>query len=268
MPEATRILIVEDLPTDAELAQREIKGVLAASIFQRVDTYEAYLAALEEFQPDLIVSDYSMPSFDGLTALKLALAHVPLTPVIILTGSINEDTAVECMKAGAADYVLKEYHKRLGQAVMHALAQKKVRQERQRAEESLRESEERLRLTLMAANQGLYDLNLQTGEAQVSPEYATMLGYDPAEFHETTPVGSSDCTRKIESGLARPTALISAERFRYIRSRLASAPGRVIGNGFCQWAKLSPGTKTDSRCGCSAPTPISMNASKWNRPCT
>ncbi|MCB0153935.1 MAG: response regulator, partial [Anaerolineae bacterium] len=104
MDDSVRILIVEDRLTDAELAQREIQKVLQACSFQRVETEEAYLLALDTFQPDLIVSDYNMPQFDGLTALNLALVHAPLIPVIILTGAINEETAVACMKAGATDY--------------------------------------------------------------------------------------------------------------------------------------------------------------------
>ncbi len=137
MTDSVRILIVEDMPTDAELAEREIKHALKSCVFQRVETREDYLAALEIFQPDLVISDYQMPRFDGLTALKLALEHTPFTPVIILTGAINEDTAVQCMKAGAADYVIKEHLKRLGQAVIHALEEKQLRQERHRAEEQL-----------------------------------------------------------------------------------------------------------------------------------
>lgn len=144
MTEAVRILLVEDLPTDAELAEREIQKTLQACIFHRVETRDDYLAALAEFQPDLIISDYRMPRFDGLSALKLALEHAPSTPVIILTGAINEDTAVECMKAGATDYVIKEHIKRLGQAVIHALDEKRLRIERLRAVSARKQAEEQL----------------------------------------------------------------------------------------------------------------------------
>jgi DNA-binding NtrC family response regulator len=137
MDEAIRILIVEDMPTDVELAQREIKKTFKLCEFQSVDTREDYLYVLQNFRSDIIVSDYRMPRFDGLTALKLALERAPLTPVIILTSAINEDTAVECMKAGASDYVIKEHIKRLGQAMIHALEQKRLRKERQQAEHDL-----------------------------------------------------------------------------------------------------------------------------------
>jgi PAS domain S-box-containing protein len=146
MTETIRILMAEDLQIDAELAEREIKKVFKSCLFRRVETREAFLSAITEFQPDLIISDYHMPVFDGLTALKLAMQHAPLLPVIILTGAINEDTAVECMKAGAADYVIKEHIKRLGQAVVHALEEKEVRRQRRQTETALRHSEERYRM--------------------------------------------------------------------------------------------------------------------------
>jgi len=133
-----RVLIVEDRAVDAELAEREVKRALSHCTFARVDAADSYLAALDSFQPDLILSDYALPAFDGLAAVRLAREHAPLTPVIIVTAAINEDTAVECMKAGAVDYVIKEHIKRLGQAVVRALEQKKVRQARRQAEHDLR----------------------------------------------------------------------------------------------------------------------------------
>jgi two-component system cell cycle sensor histidine kinase/response regulator CckA len=92
-----------------------------------VETREDYLAALDKYHPALIVSDFKLPHFDGLTALRLALERCPDVPFIILTGSMNEDTAVECMKAGAWDYVIKEHVKRLGPAVESALERQRVR---------------------------------------------------------------------------------------------------------------------------------------------
>lgn len=140
-----RVLIVEDLPTDVELAQREIRKVLPQCEFLQVDHEEAFMDALREFRPDIILSDYAMPRFDGMRALALALQHVPETPFIVMTGSMNEETAVSCMKAGAWDYVIKEHIKRLGSAVLSALDQRAVKQEKLQAERSLRESEELFR---------------------------------------------------------------------------------------------------------------------------
>ena len=136
-----RILFVEDVPADAEIASRELQkgGIQFKSV--RVDTKEEFLKALEEFRPDIIISDYTMPGFDGMQALILAKEYEAGIPFIMLTGSINEETAVECMKAGATDYILKDRMKRLPFAVNEALEQKKIRLEKEKADSALRESE-------------------------------------------------------------------------------------------------------------------------------
>ena len=143
-----RILFVEDLPSDMELAEHELRRVSIPFTSLRVETREGYLKALEEFQPDLIISDYALPEFDGMQALKLWRQQHPALPFIILTGSMNEETAVDCMKAGATDYVIKERIKRLPFAVQEALAQQRIRSEKEWAEQALRESEARFRKML------------------------------------------------------------------------------------------------------------------------
>jgi len=173
------------LPYDAELNEREIKNVIKECVFTRVDTEDAFLSALSDFKPDIIITDFKMPVFDGLSALKLSLNYDPHIPVIMVTGPQNEDIAVECMNAGATDYIIKGHYKRLGEAVRSALVQKEVKLEKERTEKNLHESEERLRLALSAANQSIIDWNMQTGEMITSPEYATMLGYVPEGFVET-----------------------------------------------------------------------------------
>lgn len=136
--EMLRVLMVEDLPSDAELNQHEIRRSFPDCSFLRVETREEYLAAMASFRPDIILSDYKLPQFDGMSALKLALERLPEIPFIIITGSMNEDTAVECMKAGAWDYVIKEHVKRLGSAVQGALEAKRLRRDRRQTEEELR----------------------------------------------------------------------------------------------------------------------------------
>jgi PAS domain S-box-containing protein len=106
-----RILHLEDLQSDAALANREIGKVLKNYSIRVVETEADFISELEGFNPHIVVSDYQLPSFNGLSALKIVLDKSPLTPVIILTGSMNEDTAVDCMKAGASDYVIKEAEK-------------------------------------------------------------------------------------------------------------------------------------------------------------
>ncbi len=136
--DALRILILEDMPTDAELIERELRKGLVNFKSKWVDTREAFIKQLEEFGPDIVLSDYSMPLFNGMEALELVQERFPSIPLIIVTGSINEETAVMCMKAGAADYVLKDNLTRLGIAVKGTLKTKQIRKEKELAEESLR----------------------------------------------------------------------------------------------------------------------------------
>jgi diguanylate cyclase (GGDEF)-like protein/PAS domain S-box-containing protein len=140
-----RVLFVEDVPADAELNEREVRKVLPLAEFRRVETRDAFLAALASFRPDVILSDYQLPEFDGMSALLLARERAPEIPFILVTGSMNEETAVACMKAGAWDYILKDHLRRLGPAVLMAREQKRLRDEHRRAGESLRESEARYR---------------------------------------------------------------------------------------------------------------------------
>ena len=130
---------------DAELVEYELERARIPFAARRVDTRESFLRELDEFRPDLILSDYTLPRFDGMTALSLARERVPSVPFLIVTGSVNEETAVGCMKAGATDYLLKSNLARIGPAIEGALARVRARDEKARAEEALRRSEANLR---------------------------------------------------------------------------------------------------------------------------
>jgi two-component system cell cycle sensor histidine kinase/response regulator CckA len=188
--ETIRVLIVEDLPTDAELSEREVRKALGSCEFRRVETREEYLAALNEYRPGLIVSDFKMPQFDGLAALKLALERCPDVPFIMVTGSMNEDTAVECMKAGAWDYVIKEHVKRLGPAVRSAMERQRVRLERKQAEEKLRRSEAEYRSLFDNAIMGISQASPDGRLIRVNQAYARMYSY-------STPMEMMDAVRDI-----------------------------------------------------------------------
>ena len=116
-----RILLLEDVEEDRLMAERELKREGLEFESECVQTREGLLDALDRFHPDIVISDYSMPRFDGMQALTLVRARDPLLPFIVLTGSMNEETAVECMKAGASDYVIKQHVTRLPFAVARAL---------------------------------------------------------------------------------------------------------------------------------------------------
>ncbi|MHC1777844.1 MAG: PAS domain S-box protein [Lentimicrobium sp.] len=182
MKTQTRILIVEDLPADAGLNMREAQKVIDNCEFEVVDTEKDFLKSISEFKPDLILSDYSMPEFDGLTALSLAIKHVPETPVIIVTGSVNEDTAVECMTNGAANYVIKQHIKRLGTAILHALEERKHKIEHRKAREALEESEKRYRSLFELSPVGILVVDNNGTILNVNETYCRISGYKVDEL--------------------------------------------------------------------------------------
>lgn len=139
------ILFVEDVESDVQLAIRYLhsEGIKFKSTI--VQTEEDFRAALTNFNPDLIISDYSMPQFSGMEAIIISKEVAPSIPIIIFTGSIDEDTAVKCMKAGASDYVLKEKLLRLPFAVKECLEHSLQIKKRLLAEQALDESENKFK---------------------------------------------------------------------------------------------------------------------------
>jgi DNA-binding NtrC family response regulator len=113
MDKELQILILEDEPNDVELIEWELNKAGIVFTSKRVETRKDFIRGLKDFKPDIILSDYKLPQFDGMAALELTKELVPSVPFIIVTGSMNEETAVECMKAGATDYVLKAHLARL-----------------------------------------------------------------------------------------------------------------------------------------------------------
>src|SRR5207244_3714381 len=140
-----RILLLEDVPADAALIQRELTKAGLVFVSQRVDTRVAFEEALGVFAPDVILSDHGLPGFDGSAALQLVKQRFPALPVILVTGSLNEETAVQFMKAGAADYILKDHLTRLPEAIRRAIRERLLHEEREQAVAALRESEAQYR---------------------------------------------------------------------------------------------------------------------------
>ena len=177
---ALRALFVEDVPADAALAVFELKRAGLDCEVRRVETEEALIREIEAFRPDIILSDFSLPRFSGLAALEMARQHTPQTPFIFVSGTIGEYTAIESLKRGAVDYILKGHLARLPSAVRRALHEAKERAARQRAEEALR-----LRESAVAASIDPIIITSQTGSGNpilyVNPAFERLTGYSSDE---------------------------------------------------------------------------------------
>ncbi|MFC1826228.1 PAS domain S-box protein, partial [Thermodesulfobacteriota bacterium] len=172
-----RVLILEDVPTDAELVKRELQKAEIAFTSMHVDTRESFLKGLEDFSPDIILSDYNMPRFNGLEAIELVQERFPSIPLIIVTGSTNEETAVDCLKAGAADYVLKENLTRLVPAFLNTLSNKLIREEKEKSEKALRESEHYFRSLLHGMHETIMVIDKDYRITDINNMVLTSFGY-------------------------------------------------------------------------------------------
>lgn len=139
-----RVLLAEDGREDAELQVREMKRAGLRVSHSVVDSAEAFVKALREFAPDVILSDFTMPGFDGMEALHLARENAPETPFIFVSGTLGEDYAIRALKSGATDYVLKTNLTRLPAAVERAVAEAQIMREQRRSQAALEITQERL----------------------------------------------------------------------------------------------------------------------------
>ena len=122
MDKILRILILEDSVSDADLVEFELQMADLAYTAKRVITKKEFIAALQDFSPDLIISDYDLPQYDGASALAEAKARSPEVPFILVSGAVKEDRAKEILTGGARDYIMKDHLHRLVPAVRRALA--------------------------------------------------------------------------------------------------------------------------------------------------
>jgi DNA-binding NarL/FixJ family response regulator len=137
MSDKLHILILEDLAADAELMEDELKQAGFDYTAKRVASRAAFIKELEAFSPDLILADYSLPGFDGRAALKIVVDKYNDTPFIFVSGALGEELAIELLKKGATDYVLKSRLSRLVPSVKRALNELAERNERKKAENEL-----------------------------------------------------------------------------------------------------------------------------------
>lgn len=182
MEKELRILIVEDAPDDAELEVLELKRAGLRVAHQRVDTEGAFREALREFRPELILSDFSMPRFDGMSALALAREINPDVPFIFVSGTIGEEYAIRALKNGATDYVLKNNLIRLPAAVERALQDAEERALRRKMERELHESHERFQVLLEVAPDAIVLVNSRGEIVLANAAMERVFGYKREEL--------------------------------------------------------------------------------------
>jgi PAS domain S-box-containing protein len=177
MGDRIKILFVEDNLADAEKIWRQLKKDNIIFHKNLIETKDKYLEAIEAFRPDIIVSEYVLHQFDAMTALRIRNEQAPLTPFILVTEPVNEEAAMACLRAGADDYILKDRLSRLGLALKISLEKINLQKQKNAAEISLKESEERYRVFFNDAIVGLYRSNKHGRIIQANKALIKMLGF-------------------------------------------------------------------------------------------
>ena len=179
MADHLRILYLEDDIADAELARDTLEVDGFACDVTRADTESAFRSALQQGEFDVILADYALPSFDGLSALKITLQQRPDLPFIFVSGTMGEEVAIEALKIGATDYVLKTGLARLAPSVNRALREARERAGLRRAEEALRRSEAYLAIAQSLSQTGSFGWDVASGEIFWSLETYRIFELDP-----------------------------------------------------------------------------------------
>jgi two-component system, NarL family, sensor histidine kinase UhpB len=227
MAKELRVLFLEDAANDAELIERELRKAGLRFDSHRVENEEKFLEALDGYRPDIILADYSLPSFDGLTALRITRDRGLEIPFIFVSGAIGEEVAIETLKNGATDYVLKHRLSRLYLSVDRALREKEERERLTQAEEALRESEERYRSLIELSPDGIV-VHRVTEVLFINEVGAAMLGIEPDKIGGRNILDSlladyrQEARRNFERSSSRGTAVRPFE----VRAR--SATGKTL----------------------------------------
>ena len=176
MATVLRVLHVEGNPFDAELVLAELRSSGFEPDSRRVETEPDYLAHLDP-APDVILADYDLPGWDGLKALRLMQERGLDIPFILVTGTLGDELAAECVKRGADDYIIKDRMARLGLAVENALEQKWLRDQKRKSEATLRDSEKRYRTLFQDSRDGIFIINLDGTFVDVNQAFLGIFGY-------------------------------------------------------------------------------------------
>jgi PAS domain S-box-containing protein/diguanylate cyclase (GGDEF)-like protein len=240
VPLDLRVLIVEDIAAEAELAVRQLERSGIGCVHHRVDTEPAFRKALGDFRPHIILSDFTIPQFDGLAALEIAAQSAPDVPFIFLSGTIGEERAIEALRRGAVDYVLKSNPARLAPAVRRALREVAERRRRRFAELRIRESEQRLRDIIDTAQDWIWELAAGGRYVFSSESVRGILGLAPDDLsgthfsdyiHEEDSAAFADTLARLDTHRRTVTGVVARWRhkdgeYRWLEGNLLALIGR------------------------------------------
>jgi PAS domain S-box-containing protein len=182
MNSRSRLLYLEDDLADVQLLLDALQTDGLACDITRVDTEHGFLAALQQDGFDLILADYTLPSFDGLSALRMAQQQKSDLPFIFVSGTMGEEVAIEALKTGATDYVLKTRLSRLAPAVRRALREARERRELRSAERELRQREAEIRRLVDASIIGIFIWDAEGKILEANDAFLSMMGYSREEL--------------------------------------------------------------------------------------
>ncbi len=182
MATSATILILEDDPAGIRLVTRKLEIARSDFSIFSARSRTQFIEALRSHVFDCLIIDYTLPDIDGLQALRIAQELSPTTPAIIFTGSVGEEKAIECMKAGAFDYILKTNPSRLIASVLSALEHKRMHEEKLRAEEQLRRTHQQLIDILERISDGFMALDSDWKITFINKRGAQLLGKDREEL--------------------------------------------------------------------------------------
>src|SRR5215831_8555470 len=183
MNEKLKILHLEDLATDAEMIERQLKKANLNFELQVVSDKEAFINALQKFRPDVILSDHSLPSFDSQEALSILKQKGFNLPFILVTATVSEEYAVNIMKEGACDYILKDRLQRLPSAIQSAISKYKLELEQKKAQDEVLASERKYKLLFESNPMSMWMLSMATLDIiDVNEAAIRHYGYSREEF--------------------------------------------------------------------------------------
>ena len=228
-PQSLRVLMVEDSEDDALLIIRELKKGGYNPVHERVETAAAMKKALQEKQWDIILCDYKMPKFSGAQAISLLQETNIDIPLIIVSGTIGEETALECMRSGAHDYIMKNNLSRLCLAVGRELEEAEVRVQRKRMGEDLEESENKYRLSFENVTDVIYTIDKDLNILSVSPSVERVLGYKPQDFigQPVSDLGNILTPESFEQAIADISVILKGETISVTVYRFIAKDGTI-----------------------------------------